>query len=129
MIKTLVVDDELDVTQLYLQKFRKEIKNGELKFDFAHNGQQALEYIRTLKPFDLVVVLSDINMPQMTGLELLQAIKKERPTLNVIMISAYGDMTNKSKAVEYGASDFLTKPVDFTALKEKIMKAHNEINN
>ena len=120
MIKIMVVDDELDVELLFKQKFRKELKSGEYDFHFAFNGEEALHYLRTLDPFDLVLVLSDINMPGMTGLELLRIVHSEFPLLRVMMITAYGDQGNFTKAIEAGASDFLTKPVDFIQLKEKI---------
>ena len=116
----MVVDDEQDVELLFRQKFRKELKTGEYDFHFAFNGEDALHYLHALNPFDLVLVLSDINMPGMTGLELLRIIRTEYPNLRVMMITAYGDQGNFSKAIEAGASDFLTKPVDFLQLKEKI---------
>jgi CheY-like chemotaxis protein len=116
----MIVDDEQDVELLFRQKFRKELKSGEYDFHFAFNGEEALRYLHTLNPFDLVLVLSDINMPGMTGLELLKVIKAEYPDLRVMMITAYGDQANFTKAIETGASDLLTKPVDFTQLKEKI---------
>jgi two-component system response regulator (stage 0 sporulation protein F) len=125
MIKMLVVDDEKDVELLFSQKFRKEIRSGEVQLNFAFNGEEALTYIHSLNPFDLVVVLSDINMPGMTGLELLKIIKTEYKDLRVMMITAYGDEKNYSSAINTGADDFLTKPVDFTSLKEKVMRIGN----
>ena len=116
----MVVDDEQDVELLFRQKFRKELKEGEYNFHFAFNGEEALQYLRSLNPFDLVLVLSDINMPGMTGLELLRIIKSEFPLLRVMMVTAYGDKNNFTKAIEAGANDFLTKPVDFVHLKEKM---------
>lgn len=126
MIKMLVVDDEPDVEMLFTQRFRKELKNGEFRINFALNAEQALSFLRTLDPFDLVLVLSDINMPGMTGLELLAIIRKEFPTLRVMMVTAYGDESNFSKARELGANDFVTKPVDFPQLKEKINALNNQ---
>jgi CheY-like chemotaxis protein len=120
MIKIMVVDDEQDVEHLFRQKFRRELKSGEYDFHFAFNGEDALQYLHTLNPFDLVMVLSDINMPGMTGLELLRVVRNEYPDLRVMMITAYGDQGNFNKAIESGANAFLTKPVDFTQLKEKI---------
>lgn len=120
MTRILVVDDEQDVEFLFRQKFRHEIKSGELHFHFAMNGEEALHFLRTLNPFDLLLVLSDINMPRMTGLELLEAIRHEFPALKVMMVTAYGDKNNFDKAKELGASDFVTKPVDFNLVKEKI---------
>lgn len=122
MMKMLVVDDEGDVELLFLQRFRKEIRNGEVELNFAFNGVDALEYIKSLKPFDLVVVLTDINMPGMTGLELLKIIKTEYSDLRVMMVTAYGDEKNYNNAITIGADEFLTKPVDFGLLKDKIMK-------
>jgi CheY-like chemotaxis protein len=122
MIHMLVVDDERDVELLFSQKFRKEIRSGEVQLNFAFNGEEALNYLQSLNPFDLVVVLSDINMPGMTGLELLKIIKTEYKDLRVMMITAYGDEKNYNSAISTGADDFLTKPVDFTMLKEKIIK-------
>ncbi len=128
MIKMLVVDDERDVELLFSQKFRKEIRSGEMELNFAFNGEDALTYIHSLNPFDLVVVLSDINMPGMTGLELLKIIKSEYKDLRVMMITAYGDENNYSSAISTGADDFLTKPVDFSELKKKVIKIANELN-
>ncbi|MBL0256787.1 MAG: response regulator [Bacteroidetes bacterium] len=121
-MKMLVVDDEQDVEMLFSQRFRKELKNGEVLIHFAFSGEDALQFLRTLDPFDLVLVLSDINMPGMTGLELLRIIRTEFPTLRVMMVTAYGDQNNFDNAVAIGANDFVTKPVDFSLLKEKIYK-------
>jgi CheY-like chemotaxis protein len=125
MIKIMIVDDEQDVEQLFTQRFRKELRSEEFKFHFAFNGEDALKYLRTLDPFDLVLVLSDINMPGMTGLELLRIIRTEFPTLKVMMVTAYGDDNNFQQATQIGASDFVTKPVDFVLLKEKILALKN----
>jgi CheY-like chemotaxis protein len=125
MIKIMIVDDEQDVELLFTQKFRKELRSGEFHFHFAFNGEDALQFLRTLDPFNLVLVLSDINMPGMTGLELLRIIHSEFPTLRVMMVTAYGDENNYNKAMESGASDFVTKPVDFNMLREKIYKLKN----
>ena len=120
--KLLVVDDELDVKDLFLQRFRKEIKAGKFSFVFAHSGEEALELLSHVQPMDIVLILSDINMPGMTGLELLRRIKEKynSPPPVVMMITAYGDADNYNQAKALGADDFLTKPVDFTALKEKL---------
>ena len=120
MTKILVVDDEPDVELLFRQKFRKEIKSGELSFVFAFNGSEALNFLRALQPLDLVMVLSDINMPGMTGLELLEIIRNDFPNLRVMMVTAYGDDNNYNKAMQLGAFDFLTKPVDFSKIREII---------
>lgn len=121
MLKILVVDDEKDVESLFVQKFRKDIRSHEMKFHFAFSGEEALKFMETLEPFDLVLVLSDINMPGMTGLELLRQTKQKFPQLRVMMVTAYGDQNNYEKAIGFGADDFFTKPIDFNLLKEKIM--------
>lgn len=118
----MIVDDEQDVESLFRQKFRKELKSGEFDFHFAFNGEDALQYLRTLDPFDIVLTLSDINMPGMTGLELLKYIRNDFPTLRVMMVTAYGDDHNYKTAMEAGANDFLTKPVNFDLLKEKLTR-------
>lgn len=122
MINILVVDDETDVEILFSQRFRKELKNSEVRLNFAFSAKDALQFIRNQNPFDLTLVLSDINMPEMTGLELLRKIRVEFPELKVMMVTAYGDESNFKTAVSDGASDFVTKPVDFITLKEKIYK-------
>ncbi len=121
MAKVLVVDDERDIQTLFEQRFRKEIKNGELFFVFAFSGEEALDYMKNHDQ-EAVLILSDINMPGMSGLELLKHIKEkyEKPPPVVMMITAYGDNENYSQAMKLGADDFLTKPVDFIALKEKL---------
>ncbi|MES2848570.1 MAG: response regulator [Bacteroidota bacterium] len=120
-MKILVVDDETDVKTLFEQRFRKEIKSGEILFAFANSGEEALEYMKS-HDHEAVLILSDINMPGMSGLQLLQHIKQkyEAPPPVVMMITAYGDDENYQQAMKLGADDFLTKPVDFTALKEKL---------
>ncbi len=120
-MKILVVDDEKDVQLLFEQRFRKEIKNGEIHFAFAFSGEDALAYMNNHE-HEAVLILSDINMPGMSGLELLKHIKQKfhKPPPMVMMITAYGDADNFNTAKELGADDFLTKPVDFTALKEKL---------
>lgn len=125
-MKILVVDDERDIQPLFKQRFRKEIKNGELDFEFAFSGEDALTYLRSLQ-HQAVLILSDINMPGMSGLELLDQIKQkfEIPPPFVMMITAYGDSENYDKAMSLGADDFITKPVDFKTLKEKIKTIHN----
>ncbi len=120
-MKILVVDDEKDVQILFEQRFRKEIKTGEMMLHFAFSGEEALEYMKA-NEHEAVLILSDINMPGMSGLELLQHIKEkyERPPPVVMMITAYGDAENYDQAMKLGADDFLTKPVDFISLKEKL---------
>lgn len=124
-MKVLVVDDEKDVQTLFEQRFRKEIKSGEIIFDFAFSGEEALTYLNQHEQ-EAVLILSDINMPGMSGLELLELIKQKclKPPPVVMMITAYGDAENYNTAKKLGADDFLTKPVDFTSLKEKLKAIH-----
>jgi two-component system, chemotaxis family, chemotaxis protein CheY len=119
----LVVDDEKDVRFLFEQRFRTEIKKHEMDFAFAFSGEEALNYLN-LHEHEAVLILSDINMPGMSGLELLKHIKQahHQPPPVVMMITAYGDAENFNMAKQLGADDFLTKPVDFTLLKEKLKK-------
>ena len=121
MAKILVVDDEQDTKLLFEQHFRKEIKLGELQFIFSFSGEEALNYMNEHKQ-EAVLILSDINMPGMSGLELLKHIKDkyEKPPPVVMMITAYGDEENYRMAMKLGADDFLTKPLDFKSLKEKL---------
>ena len=120
-MKILVVDDEKDMKTLFEQRFRKEIRDKEMEFAFAFSGEEALEYMAKNHQ-EAVLILSDINMPGMSGLELLQHIKEkyETPPPVVMMVTAYGDTGNYEEAMKLGADDFLTKPVDFAALKEKL---------
>jgi len=120
-MKILVVDDERDVQVLFEQRFRREIKSGEMTFIFAFSGEEALAYLNKHE-HEAVLILSDINMPGMSGLELLEHIKHKylKPPPVVMMITAYGDAENFNTAKALGADDFLTKPVDFTLLKEKL---------
>jgi len=121
MEKILVVDDERDVQTLFEQRFRREIKKGEISFVFAFSGNEALMYMNN-EEVEADFILSDINMPGMSGLELLEQIKAkyETPPPRVMMITAYGDQENYNRAIQLGADDFITKPVDFTILKEKL---------
>lgn len=120
-MKILVVDDEKDIKALFEQRFRKEIKQKQIDFAFAFSGEEALEFMSKHK-HETVLILSDINMPGMSGLELLETIKKSytKPPPVVMMITAYGDSENYEKANRLGADDFLTKPIDFKALKERL---------
>ena len=120
-MKNLVVDDERDIQALFEQKFRKEIKDKTLEFAFAFSGEEALSYLK-VPEHQTVLILSDINMPGMSGLELLWRIKQlySVPPPVVMIITAYGDAENYQKAKDLGADDFLTKPVDFNYLKEKL---------
>jgi len=124
-MKILVVDDEKDVQVLFEQRFRKEIRDKEMEFVFAFSGEDALVYMNDHQ-HEAVLILSDINMPGMSGLELLEKIKHKylKPPPVVMMITAYGDPENIKIAQELGADDFLTKPVDFISLKEKLKAIH-----
>lgn len=121
-MKILVVDDETDIKALFEQRFRREIRENQISFVFAFSGEEALEYLKKHE-HEAVLILSDINMPGMSGLELLKIIKQSVyvPPPIVMMITAYGDADNYNIAKSLGADDFLTKPVDFTLLKEKLI--------
>jgi CheY-like chemotaxis protein len=116
----LVVDDEPDVEPLFRQQFRRDIKASRFIMDFAQSAADALAQIRQAEGVTLILILSDINMPGMSGLELLPKIKVLRPDVPVIMITAYGDAETKRKALENGAEALLTKPIDFAALRGEI---------
>jgi len=123
--KMLVVDDEPDLESLIRQRFRKKIRDGEYDFVFAKNGLEALA--RLLEHKDIGVILSDINMPEMDGLTLLAKLNELRnPALRTVIVSAYGDMDNIRTAMNRGAYDFVTKPVDFLDLEKTIEKTINE---
>jgi len=125
--KILVVDDEPDLQMLMMQKFRKQVKAREYEFLFAENGSEALEMVSNHS--DLSLILSDINMPKMDGLTLLNELQKlDRADLKTVMVSAYGDMENIRTAMNRGAYDFVTKPIDFRDLETTIDKTINEIN-
>lgn len=120
MLKILLVDDEKDTEMLFKHVFKNEIKNNDFEFHFALNADEALKYIFLLNPFDVVLVLSDINMPGMNGLDLLKEIKKIFPSMKVIMVTAYDNETNYNLAIQNGADGFMAKPVDFNLLRAKI---------
>ena len=125
-VKILSVDDELDLEILLTQYFRRKIRKGEYEFSFAHNGLEALKMMLEKKDFD--IILSDINMPEMDGITLLTKINEMRnPALKCIMVSAYGDMGNIRSAMNNGAFDFATKPIDLDDLSRTIEKAIEEI--
>lgn len=119
-ILILVVDDESDVEMLFRQHFRRETRQGRFELEFAPSASVALERIAAVGDRRLILILSDINMPGMTGLELLTRIKAERHDLHVVMITAYGDADTRRKALELGARRLFTKPIDFAALKAEI---------
>ena len=121
----LVVDDEESIQRLFLQRFRNEIKEGGVSLFFAHDGEEALEQLLAHPEIDCVI--SDINMPKMDGITLLEKIKEQYPQIRTIMISAYGDMPNIRLAMNRGAFDFLTKPIDFSDLKLTVTKTLGEV--
>ena len=116
----LVVDDEPDVEMLFRQHFRRDLRAGRFIMEFAQSTPAALRRITDATGVQLILVLSDINMPEMSGLELLPKAKALRPDVPVIMITAYGDAETKRKALENGAEAFLTKPIDFVVLRTEI---------
>ncbi len=117
---SLVVDDESDVEILFRQQFRRDLRAGRFTMDFAQSAPEALQKIFNAGDASLILILSDINMPGMTGLELLPKAKALRPDVPVIMITAYGDAETKRKALEGGADTLLTKPLDFLLLRNEI---------
>ena len=119
-LRALVVDDESDVQFLFRQRFRREIRKGEVELRFATSGNEALHVLREGAAADVVVVLSDVNMPGMNGLELLGNIKEEFPELEVYMVTAYDDGELRTTALAKGARGYLTKPIDFGTLKEEV---------
>ena len=116
----LVVDDEPDVEMLFRQQFRHDLRAGRFTMEFAQCAPHALQCISDARNASLILILSDINMPGMTGLELLPKAKAARPDVPVIMITAYGDAETKRKALEGGAEALFTKPIDFTMLRSEI---------
>jgi CheY-like chemotaxis protein len=116
----LVVDDEPDVESLFRQQFRRDLRAGRFSMEFAQSGPAALKRISEAEAASLILILSDINMPEMTGLELLPKARAARPDVPIIMITAYGDADTKRKALECGAEALLTKPIDFVQLREEI---------
>ena len=119
-LRALVVDDESDVQILFQQRFRREIRRGAIELRFATSGQEALDILRAGAAADVVMVLSDVNMPGMNGLDLLARVKEEFPALEVYMVTAYDDGKMRATALERGARGYLTKPIDFSSLKEEV---------
>ena len=121
-VSILVVDDEADVAELFRQQFRREVRQGRYVIHFARSAEQALDMLGGgIRP-ELIVILSDINMPGMDGLGLLREIKAQRADLPIIMVTAYGDDERRRQAAEFGASEFVTKPVDFEILKRQLQE-------
>ena len=116
----LVVDDEPDVETLFRQQFRRDLRAGRFHKEFAPSAPAAIERASDIRDPSLVLILSDINMPGMSGLEMLTEVKTARPNVPVIMITAYGDDETKKKAAERGAAGLLTKPLDFGLLRQEI---------
>jgi CheY-like chemotaxis protein len=119
-VSILVVDDEPDIAELFRQRFRRETRQGTYVMHFAGSGEDALDLLADEIQPTLIVILSDINMPGMDGLQLLGEIKQRRPDLPVMMVTAYGDNERRRRAAELGAIEFITKPVDFDLLKEQL---------
>ena len=119
-VSILVVDDEADVADLFRQRFRREARQGVYVLHFAFSGEEALEKLASEIEPQLIVILSDINMPGMDGLALLREVKTKWPDLPVMMVTAYGDDERRRRASEYGAAEFITKPVDFDLLKAQL---------
>jgi len=119
-VSILVVDDEADVAELFRQRFRRESRQGTYVMHFAGSGEAALEKLSDGIEPKLIVILSDINMPGMDGLTLLDEIKQQFPAMPVMMVTAYGDDERRRRASELGAFEFLTKPVDFDKLKAQL---------
>lgn len=124
-MKIMIVDDEQDFEILFAQTFRKEIRKKELEVEFAFSGEEALQKLEGAGATEVVYVFSDINMPGMSGLQLLEAIKTRYPKIEVSMISAYGDRENYHQAIQSGAKSFFTKPVNFDSLKTEITNILN----
>ena len=119
-VSILIVDDETDVADLFRQHFRREARNGTYVMHFANSGDEALQLLDEAIEPDLLAILSDINMPGMDGLQLLGEIRQRFPDLPVMMVTAYGDNGRRRRASELGAAEFITKPVDFDQLKERL---------
>jgi len=116
----LVVDDEPDVESLFRQQFRRDIRAGRFTMEFAPSAAAALNRVADIADPSLVLILSDINMPGMSGLEMLPKVRADRPEVPVMMITAYGDAETRRKAIECGAAGLLTKPIDFALLRHEI---------
>jgi YesN/AraC family two-component response regulator len=120
-MKIMIVDDERDVEILFRQQFRKEVREGLIDLCYAFSGEEALEYLKSLSPPDVVCMLSDINMPGINGLELLRVVKEKYPQIRVSMITAYGDEYNFKTAMSTGAEHYFTKPIDFVQIKKDML--------
>jgi len=123
-VSILIIDDEPDVAELFRQRFRRETREGAYVLHFAFSAGEALDRLAGEIEPELIVILSDINMPGMDGMALLREIKVRRPELPVMMVTAYGDEERRRRAAELGAADFLTKPVDFEFLRQRLRPLH-----
>jgi CheY-like chemotaxis protein len=121
-VSILVVDDEADVADLFRQQFRREVRQGQYVIHFAQSAEEALDRLGDGIEPELIVVFSDINMPGMDGLGLLRKVKERHADLPVIMVTAYGDDERRRKAAEFGAREFVTKPVDFNRLRQQLQQ-------
>ena len=122
----LVVDDEPDVADLFRQQFRRELRASRFDMEFAQSAPEALERVGTAESASLILILCDVNMPGMSGLELLPRAKQARPDVPVIMITAYGDAETRRQAIEAGAAGLFTKPIDFPVLRGEIGRRLDE---
>jgi CheY-like chemotaxis protein len=127
-VQILVVDDEPDVADLFRQQFRRELRAGQFTMDFAQSAAEALERVNAAEEAKLILIFSDINMPGETGLQLLPKVRALKPSVPVVMITAYGDADTRRKAAESGAADLVTKPIDFSALKQRIDQRLTELS-
>jgi CheY-like chemotaxis protein len=116
----LVVDDEPDVEELFRQQFRRDLRAQRFTMEFAMSAPEALQKVDAVKDLSLILILSDINMPGMSGLDMLPKVRAARPDVPVIMITAYGDADTRKKALDLGAAGLFTKPIDFAALRAEI---------
>ena len=116
----VVVDDEPDVEEMFRQQFRRDLRSGRFIMEFALSAAAALEQVKAIPDHSLILILSDINMPGMTGLEMLPKVKAARPNVPVIMVTAYGDEATVKRATELGAAGLLPKPIDFSRLRQEI---------
>ena len=126
-VRVLVVDDETDVQELFRQQFRREVRQGLYILDFALSAKEALAKLDGSVGEEIILIVSDINMPGMSGLDLLPVVKQRRPDLPVFMISAYGEKDTVATALARGAREFLTKPVDFAQLKRDVLTVMAEL--
>lgn len=124
-LKIIVVDDEPDIQFLYQLEFNSEIAENKIQFFFALSGREVIDFLKNNDPFETRLILSDINMPEMDGLTLLDKLKNSYPSLKVCMVSAYGDEEIRNRAKKLGCDDYLVKPINFSVLREKIFDQIN----